>query len=260
MTQTLHDFPDYQGSLTTADLDATFGTSNLAGGVPITSSVLDMRSYNSYSIRAWARQNAAGTAFNPCRLDMYWYADQAAGRELYRERIGWWGSNNNVGAFASQLGRLYIHDATKGSFLQFEIYNMGPDTLSCSNDVSGRSRSLGMRYVQNMSDSIAILDLFRSSNLITSGGVALAAGATANYLAPLAPGLAHVRLAAITTPHTFIFTDGAGQDIGSFVLAVGAEVRELIALPQSGIKVSVTNTGGVIGTHIVNVVSARDNW
>lgn len=260
MTQTLHDYPDWQQSLNTADLDANITSSVLGAGGTVVMTAKDMRNYSSFGLHVFARQNALGTAYNPVHVNLLWSSTAAGARRPYRERYGIWASNNGLGAFASSLGNLFLADSVKGAWLTIEVVNNGPDALVCDIDLTGNSRSQGRRYLTNDSDSISFAAVFADSLLVSASAVALGAGATATYLLPLSPGLARARMVATTTIHLFNFFDIYGNDLGSYVGAAGSDVHDFLALPKSAVQATVQNVGGVAGTHFLQVVTARDNW
>ncbi len=260
MTQSLHDYPDWQGSLNTADLDVTAQSVVLGVGSAVSLAPQDMRNYSSFSVHVRVSQAGAATAYNGCAVSLLWAANNAGARRPYREVYGIWAEDNGAGAFACLLGDMYLNDSVKGSWLTVAVDNYGADVLACTIDLAGNSRSQGRRYLTNPHNSIALIDVFANSSLINANNVALAAGATATYLVPLSPGLARVRMVAITTTHFFSFFDIMGRDLGSWVGVAGSDFHEFVALPHSAVKMVVTNNGAVAGNHYVNLVTARDNW
>lgn len=259
MTLPLHGFPDWQGSLQTADLVSINQFQVVNAGAAFSSSVFDTRIYSSYSIKVDTTANVIATAFNPWNISVTWTADPAGTQVVYREKYQIFGDGLGSVAFPWNYGRLELQDAVHGAYLFVTCTNAGTDQGLVTISVYGNSRSLGRRYVTNSATTVpSSVDL--DTGLLMSTTVNNGAGVQTNAIMPLSPGPALVHRLAGASPYSLTFVTGTGAFIVQFQCPAGSENYNEIYLPRSAVRVNFNNVGGVIGALVLHVTSGRDNW
>lgn len=198
------------------------------------------------------------TNFNPMDVEISFTEDVGNTMCVYGESFSWFSQPSGGAVFLTPGGRLHIMDAVRGPFLKVTILNRGPDSVDVMTNLYGSSRMSANRLVRE-TNTLAVVSNLDSVDLMDSAGlVTLAGGANTRYVSRLFMGRVWMRLAANTTDHTFQFLDTFANQKESITVLAGTISRSEMIWPDRAIRCTVTNNGGVNGTHRINVIGQRD--
>lgn len=255
MTIPLHGYPDWQQPLATTEKLATTGTGVVAPAASITTGVIDMRPYSSCDIVTQATVVGAPTAFGTILVTMQWSMFDDETNICWRDGHTTHPFSNTGGAFDVLPLTVYAQDNVRGPYLVVRLFNLGPDNVNASILVYGNSRTLsGPSVRQDRSTGAAAVGAV--SPLLISETTNVAVGATRTTPLALAPGLAHLTIAATAAPANVTLTGASGRLIVN--LAGIASFREQIILPDESTILRVANAGGVIMTQTAYLDSLRN--
>ena len=260
MTLPLHDFPDWQQSLQTADLAQSVTNQALNAGNFFSLPVQDMRAYSSFSVQVEVSTVAAPTAYNGIGIVMDWRDAASVGNAIYEDVYWIFPKGVGGGVFNTDNGRFECQDAVHGPFCRVTLFNNGVDNCTTDIRLFGNSRALGRRYVQNTPNTGGVAVDMQSSILIANGSN-LGPGATETKLLRMAPGPVTVVLqTGAAGPYTFNMFDPLGLLFYQEVVAAGAAPIHDIILPRCAVRFAAVNTAGVANGYFASLVSGRDNW
>jgi hypothetical protein len=245
MTAALHGFPDWQTSLNTADLVVNQAGNPLNGGGGFFNiGPFDMRLYSSYSVMAEVKTNALATGYNHISMTMIWTSDLGGTNIVYEENFHWFAQDSGFGAFQTDYGRIENQDTIHGPYLRVVFENGGPDNSTCNFNFYGNSRTIARRYLANPFAFSGVGIDFNDRMLVSVLSVALAAGASHNYILRMAPGRASVQFFnnVATGQFQIFMPDGTGTFI--WQPAAGVSLYQDITLPRSATRLRVFNFGG----------------
>lgn len=253
MSLPLHDFPDWQASLDTADLVVNLTSQALGGGGFVNSVILDMRSYSSYSLTVKVTTNAAATQYNQIQIYTFWTQDNAGATRMYMDNFEIFAADAGFGAFTSVFGRFDIQDAVHGAFLQISVVNTGADNCTLDLNIYGNSRTIARRYLSNPSWFDGIGSGFNDRALLGEIGTAIGAGVTVSRLLRLAPARASFILfnALATVQWRLLRPDGT--TIGIWQPAAGVALAFDYSLPRTATRLTINNFGGAGTTFNVDI-------
>lgn len=243
-TPALHGFPDYQRSLSVADLQVTLANTAVAAGTFATIGPLDMRSYQSFQLVADCRGVAPITAYGRVLMTLRWTDDSAATNVVYQETWEWVPEGEPAVSNQSPFGTVQLHDAVHGPFLTVLIRNNGVDGMNVRGQVLGNSRSVPNLYVRNKGRIDQVQELDTDTLLVNTTNNTIAAVTAEEWSLPLAPGPAYYWFVsnAGAMNFTLITPDGTvWEQIG----LAGAQARGTLYLPRAAIRLEVFNAGGL---------------
>lgn len=258
MTLPLVDFPDDRPMLGHGFLDrVSTGATVVAPGAEIAPGVADLRNFASVVVDVLAAGPAIPTAFNRVGIYLRWFADAALSQPTWQDTYFPWAQELTAGAFFHPGGEIFIQDSVRGAFLQLRIRNEGADNEVISFDVYGGSSELTERGVRDIRRSLTLANQDDEVLIDSLGAVPLAPAAVATYVTRMHIGQSWWRLEAAASAHNFVIFDSFGNQVDQEAIAAGGITRREIILPARSLRVTVTNTGGVAGTHRINVIGKR---
>lgn len=259
MTLPVHGFTDWQGSLQTADLISANVGQNVNAGAFFTSSIFDMRGFSSYSSKVDTVLTGAATSFGAVNIVFSWTMDSAGTLPIYTETYQIFPNTLGSATFPNVYGRLVLQDAVHGPYLFITVNNAGPDQLFATISVTGNSRSLGRRYVQNLPTGSATGDPATYGRLYATA-YGLAAGNSQTAIFPMSVGPVGIRFQVVTSTAVINLTAPDGNLIHAYNMGVGTDAHLVEYFPRCAVKMTLTNNGGVAGAGVVEFSAGRENW
>lgn len=256
MSLPLHGFPDWQDPLHTGDLQTDVQFQPLAIFQSFDTPVYDMRAYQSMSLMASLVANPGPkTNFGDFEFQMNWFANAAGTQIIYQDRYAWLPQGAGAGV-ATSTGRTMYRGPVMGPYLKMTAFSNNNYTCDFSWRLLGNTKPTTQREIINTDvngqaandQDIGCLGRF-NNNLAAAGNTAVP------Y--PLAPGPAIVSLIAGAAPLKFEFNSANNNTFQTYDLPANTEQHPLVILPKTAFVVVITNTGGVLGSYLIEVTSAR---
>lgn len=259
MTLPLHDYPDFQKPLNTADLREEWSDDAVAAGFGTALQAFDVRQFSSLTFRFAAQTNTAPASFQRASFTVQFYDDPDALVPVWAEEFSVHAYNPGGGTFAVENGWLYLGIPVMGPFVSSFCLNNGSVDMTLSGLVVGSSRSFPGTYLRESINPLTS-GVNHVDAKLTSGVTAVAAGASAFRPLRLHQGRVSYQLSTATQPATFNITAADGELIRQILVAVGAEAVGELVLPSQSCRVQITNTGAGNGNFRATVVAQRQNW
>ncbi len=259
MTIPLHDYPDWQRSLSTADTAEIHTDAVVTPGNFTDTSILDMRPYQSFVLKVTPSLNETATDYGNVLIEMNWYLDEAQSVVVYQDTYSVYPSNVGGGSFVVEELDFYLQDVVHGPFCEAAVSNWGPDDISVDYALLGHTRPIPGPYARQTSDTSPASMGATSSRLLSDSGT-LGAGASAVYPLRIAPGLVRVYVETATRNHYIRYITPTGATIDEYQVAAGVvDVRD-IYFPTESMRIDVENTGAGNGDHFIRAVHDRRYW
>lgn len=260
MTLPLHDFPDWQRDLATADLIVNQSSQALNAGNFLNLAAQDLRPYSSFAVEVDVTTNAAPTAWNGIGISIGWKDLASLGKAIYDD-VYFIIPKGVGGAFATDNGRFELQDAVHGPFLFVSLFNAGVDNCTATINLYGNSRALGRRYVQNVAVASGGFSIdVSSSQLLSVNSTPLGAGAVIETAVRMAPGVAYTRMQSVVGAMIFQYFTPNGKEINGFNVAAGQDLHTDLALPRSAVICRVTDTSGAPNNYQWMLTTSRTSW
>lgn len=259
MTLPLHDYPDFQKPLNTADLREEWSDANVAAGFGTALQAFDVRQFSSLTFRFVALCNTAPASFQRASFAVQFFDDPDALYPVWEEDFSVHAQNSNGAGFGVTSGWLYVGIPVMGPFMSAFCLNNGSVAMSLSGLVVGSSRSFPGTYLRESIDPLTA-GADKVDAKLTSGVSAVAAGASSFRPLRLHQGRVSYQFSTGTQPGTFNVTAADGELIRQILVAVGAEAVGELVLPSQSCRVQIINTGAGNGNFRATVVAQRQNW
>lgn len=260
MSLPLHDYPDWQRALHTADLQQSATNQALNAGGFFSLPVQDMRPYTSFSVQVEVTTVGAPTAYNPIAVVLDWRDAPSLGNPVF-EDVHWiWPRGVGGGVFAWESGRFEQQDVVHGPYLTVTLFNNGVNNCTTDIRLYGNTRVIGRNYVRNTPNTGGVA-VDEWSSVLLSDSSFVAAGAFKDILMRLCPGPASIMLiCGAASTFTFQLYTPLGKLVYSEPVAAGVTALRQWDLPKTALKFEAVNTGGANNNYTVAITGNGQDW